>query len=89
MNAKLALRTAARLLSPGARKAGRRTESPDVMAVFRAAARIEPDPAEVMAWYCATPIAELDGSTAKALVASGRADEVLVFLREIGDDRRG
>jgi hypothetical protein len=89
MNAKLALRTAARLLSPGARETSRRMESPDVMAVFRAAARIEPDPAEVMVWYCDTPIAELDGSSAKALVASGRADEVLAFLREIGDDRRG
>jgi hypothetical protein len=59
------------------------------MAVFRAAARIEPDPAKMMAWYCDTPIAELDGSTAKALLASGRADEVLAFLREIGDERRG
>lgn len=89
MNAKLALRTAARLLSPNARKAGRHMESPDVMAVFRAAARIEPDLAEVTAWYCDTPIAELDGSTAKALIAAGRVDEVLAFLREIGDDWRG
>ena len=89
MNAKFAFRPAAGLLSPHARKAGRRTDSPDVAAVLRAATRIEPDSARVLAWYCDTPIAELDGLTARALLASGRMDEVLSFLRDIEDDRRG
>lgn len=47
------------------------------------ASRIEPDPMAVSHWYRETSIAALDHLTARALVAQGRAGEVLAFLRAI------
>lgn len=54
-----------------------------VTPVLRAAARIEPNPALVIAWYYSTPIAQLDHLTAADLIAAGRAEDVLKFLRGI------
>jgi len=51
--------------------------------VLREAARIEPDEGARIAWYRNDPINQLDRQTAEALVASGRHDEVLGFLRQI------
>lgn len=49
--------------------------------VLREAARLEPDEGARIAWYREDPIAPLDRQTAEALVASGRYEEVLAFLR--------
>ena len=54
------------------------------LAVLELARRIEPDIAAAIHWYRHTPIAELDGRTALQLVAQGRADAVMDFLRAIG-----
>ncbi|MEO9229747.1 MAG: hypothetical protein ABI216_12500, partial [Devosia sp.] len=62
---------------------------PNKLAVLRAAAKIEPEPAEVMHWYRTIPIVHLSRLTAEELVAGGRADEVLGFLRAIRDDPVG
>jgi hypothetical protein len=61
---------------------------PDALAVLRAAASIESDPNQVMAWYTGTRIMELGDLTAEKLVAIGRAEEVVSFLLSIGDGRR-
>jgi hypothetical protein len=53
--------------------------------VLAMAGRIEPDPVVVRHWYRETSIAVLDELTAQALVAQGRAGEVLRFLRAILD----
>jgi hypothetical protein len=53
--------------------------------VLAMAGRIEPDPVLVGHWYRETSIAALDELTAQALVAQGRAGEVLRFLRAILD----
>ncbi len=58
------------------------------VAIFKAAVRIEPRLSDIVAWYRDTPIRELDGLTAEALVNAGRTIEVLAFLREIEDERR-
>ncbi|KRE86032.1 hypothetical protein ASG75_10895 [Rhodanobacter sp. Soil772] len=60
---------------------------PVALAVLREAVEIEPDPAEVMHWYRATRIAELGHLTAAELVALGRAEAVIAFLRSIRNDR--
>lgn len=52
-------------------------------AALMAAARIESDPSEVVDWYRTTPIALLDEFTAEELVAAGRLEDVLAFLRAI------
>ncbi|MHA6205636.1 hypothetical protein ACXU4B_14525 [Dyella soli] len=61
---------------------------PVALAVLRVAAEIEPRPAAVMEWYRATPIAELGQLTAEQLVALGRAEVVIAFLRSIRDGTR-
>jgi hypothetical protein len=60
---------------------------PTALAVLRVAAEIEPDPAEVMEWYRSTPIRELGGLSAEQLVALGRVEAVIGFLRAIGTDQ--
>jgi hypothetical protein len=51
--------------------------------VLREAARVEPNEAARIAWYRDDPIAVLDLLTAESLVASGRYEEVLAFLRGV------
>jgi hypothetical protein len=60
-----------------------------VQEVWRVASGIEPDQAAMLAWYRDQPIAELDGLPAAALVACGRADAVVAFLRAVRDGHRG
>jgi hypothetical protein len=62
---------------------------PATLAVLRVAAEIEPDPVAMMAWYRRTPIRELGNLPAEALVALGRTEIVITFLRSIRDGRRG
>ncbi|MEO7050039.1 MAG: hypothetical protein ABI128_00085 [Rhodanobacter sp.] len=59
---------------------------PAALAVLRVAAQIEPEPAEAMRWYRTIRIEHLGNLTAKKLVAAGRAEEVIHFLRAILDD---
>ena len=54
--------------------------------VLREAARVEPNEAARIAWYRDDPIAVLDLLTAESLVASGRYEEVLDFLRGVKHD---
>ncbi|WP_238530867.1 hypothetical protein [Rhodanobacter spathiphylli] len=61
---------------------------PVALAVLRMAAQIEPDPAAVMQWYRHTRITELGYLTAEQLVALGRAEAVITFLRSVRDGRR-
>jgi hypothetical protein len=58
---------------------------PVALAVLRVAAEIEPNPAVVMDWYRWTPIRELGNLSAEQLVALGRAEMVIAFLRSIRD----
>jgi len=51
--------------------------------VLREAARVEPNEAARIAWYRDDPICALDMRTAESLVASGRYEEVLAFLRGV------
>jgi hypothetical protein len=55
----------------------------DMLAVCRAAARVEHDPDEAAGWYLHTRIAELGDLTAAQLVALGRADDVMRFLEAV------
>ncbi|KLD66143.1 hypothetical protein [Dyella japonica] len=61
---------------------------PVTFAVLRVAAEVESSPAAVMEWYRNTPIEELGQFTAEQLVASGRAEVVIAFLRTILDGAR-
>lgn len=54
--------------------------------VLREAARIEPDEGARIAWYRDDPIAALHMLTAEALVAAGRYEDVLAFLRGVTCD---
>ncbi|MCX7512257.1 hypothetical protein [Frateuria sp. STR12] len=56
--------------------------------VLRVAAEIEPSPAALMEWYQRTPIHELGDLSAEQLVALGRAEMVIGFLRSIRDGIR-
>ncbi|TAL87923.1 MAG: hypothetical protein EPN71_15360 [Rhodanobacter sp.] len=56
---------------------------PTARALLRTAAEIERDPVHTMEWYHGTPIAELGHLTARQLVALGRGDVVIEFLRSI------
>jgi hypothetical protein len=56
---------------------------PAALAVLRVAVEIEPDPAAVMDWYRRVRISELGNLTAEQLVALGRAEAVIVFLRSV------
>jgi hypothetical protein len=62
---------------------------PAALAVLRVAAQIEADPIVVMRWYRHTHIAELGCLTAEQLVALGRAEVVIAFLRSVRDGQRG
>lgn len=61
---------------------------PVEVAVLRAAAELEPNPALVTIWYQETPIAALGQLTAEQLVAMGRAQLVVAFLRGIHNSAR-
>lgn len=54
--------------------------------VLREAARLEPDEDARIAWYREDPIAVLGRETAESLVASGRYEDVLAFLRAVRRD---
>lgn len=54
--------------------------------VLQEAARVEPDEGRRIAWYRNDPIEKLDLQTAEVLVASGRYEEVLAFLRGVKID---
>ena len=54
--------------------------------VLHEAARIEPDETARMAWYRGDPIATLGQQTAESLVACGRHEDVLGFLRSAARD---
>ena len=54
--------------------------------VLHEAARVEPDEAARIAWYRTDPIAALDQQTAESLVACGRHEDVLGFLRGVARD---
>lgn len=56
---------------------------PVELAVLRAAAKLEPNPALLITWYRETPIAALGQLTAEQLVGMGRAEMVVAFLRRI------
>ena len=60
-----------------------------VALVKRAAADIEPDGGRVLEWYQSTPICELSDLTGQELVAMGRADLLVAFLRSIKRGDRG
>lgn len=60
----------------------------EALTVLAAATELEPDLAEAVAWYLLAPIAELDYLTAGELVARGRAQAVLGFLRAVIDGKR-
>jgi hypothetical protein len=62
---------------------------PAAMAVLRVAAEIEPEPAEVLYWYRSTGIEQFGQLTPEKLVAMGRAEEVVSFLRAIRDQTVG
>ena len=62
---------------------------PAALAVLRVAAEIEPEPAEVLYWYRSTRIEQLGQLTPEKLVALGRAEELVSFLRAIRDDPLG
>lgn len=51
--------------------------------VLREAARVEPDESARISWYRDDPIVDLGLETAEALVACGRYEEVLAFLRGV------
>lgn len=55
------------------------------LAVLEAAARIDPDPAQVVHWYRFTPIRELGELTAEAFIGSDRASDDLAFLHRAGN----
>jgi hypothetical protein len=61
---------------------------PVALAVLRVAAEVEPCPKAVMQWYRHTPIRELGNLSAERLVALGRAEMVIAFLRSIRDGAR-
>ncbi len=61
---------------------------PVALAVLRVAAEVEPCPEAVMQWYRHTPIWELGNLPAERLVALGRAEMVIAFLRSIRDGAR-
>jgi hypothetical protein len=61
---------------------------PVALAVLRAAAKVEPNPGEVIAWYRKVHIAELGNLTAEQLVSMGRAEFVIAFLQSIRDGCR-
>ncbi|NID17208.1 hypothetical protein [Luteibacter yeojuensis] len=54
--------------------------------ILHEASQVEPDEAARMAWYRGDPIAELGQQTAEALVACGRHEDVLAFLRSVKRD---
>ncbi|HXO99085.1 MAG TPA: hypothetical protein VN813_01220 [Luteibacter sp.] len=54
--------------------------------VLREAARVEPDESARIAWYRDDPIVGLGLETAESLVACGRYEEVLAFLRQVKAD---
>ena len=56
---------------------------PSTLALLRIVAAIEPDRAQAMRWYHQAPIAELGYLTAEQLVALGRTDAVIAFLRSV------
>jgi len=56
---------------------------PDVLAVLRTAAKIEPNHARLMQWYRNERIESLGHFTAAQLVDMGRASVVIDFLRSI------
>ncbi|WP_109124516.1 hypothetical protein [Dyella sp. C11] len=53
------------------------------LAVLESARKIESSFYDSLAWYREVPIAELGGLTARELVAQGRAEHVIGFLRAI------
>lgn len=59
-----------------------------LLAVLESARKIEGSFLAVIAWYRDVAIAELDGCTARELVAKGRAEEVIEFLRAIQQGKR-
>lgn len=61
---------------------------PVALAVLRIAAETESDPEAIMEWYRWTPIRELGNLSAEQLVALGRAELVIAFLRSIRDGMR-
>lgn len=62
---------------------------PATLAVLRVAAEVEPSPSAAVEWYERTPIREFGDLTAERLVALGRAEMVIAFLRSIRDGTRG
>jgi hypothetical protein len=78
-------------LSSESRQDGATSLSPihHMLAVCRAARRVESDPREAAGWYLHTRIAELDDLTAAQLVACGRTDDVMRFLEAVCSGARG
>ena len=74
---------------PAARGSVRDILDANILAVLKAAMRIEPDIVAILSWYRSTPIAALDEMTAESLVRSGRLGDVLAFLGDIEDECRG
>lgn len=54
-----------------------------LIAVIDEASRIEPDAATLLRWYVEDPIQQLGGLTASQLVAAGRGELVIRFLRRV------
>lgn len=61
---------------------------PSTLALLQIAAAIEPNRARAINWYRQVPIAELGHLTAEQLVALGRTDAVIAFLRSVQDGAR-
>ena len=91
MRATSSIRPAAAILRsvPAARSTPLVPARTAALAVLEAAAELEPELAEAVAWYLLVPIAELGQLTASELVAQGREAAVLAFLRAVIDGRRG
>lgn len=76
-------------LGADARAAGAHPPLAATIAVLELARKIEPDIVAAIHWYRHVPIEELGHQTALRLVAQGRADAVIAFLRAVREGGRG
>lgn len=56
---------------------------PDTLAILRAAAAFESDRTKLVEWFLGDRIASLGGLSAASLVSTGRATQVLDFLKDV------
>lgn len=56
--------------------------------LYHLAQTVELDRDQVLRWYAEDPIQPLGSLTAEALVAIGKADQVMAFLRDVSRSER-